>query len=93
MKIQSRKETGSKPGRYKTHKNTALKYDPGITAIGMAESYIPTSSCPSDSQPRHWLVFGMDDRRVFIELNHAELTSLKNDIDRELSRMGLRRVK
>lgn len=94
MKIQSRKDVlpSGKPGRYKDHKATELHFDGG-SSIKLVGSYSPTPSCPPDATPTHWLIFGMDSRRVVLELSHQELLDLRKSIDENLQAFKPRRVK
>lgn len=97
MKIQSRVEVkvplgGERLGRYKDHRPTITISD-GVSAIRGVGGYQPTKACPVDAVPNYWLAFGMDGRRFVLQLDQAELTTLRDDIDRLLKEAVLRRVK
>jgi hypothetical protein len=94
MKIISRKENLKKGffGRYKEHENTMTLGENGgfIKSLHMVSAYKPM---PFESaQPKYWFAFGMDDRRVLLELDHDEVMELKNQLEEKIVK-GLRRVK
>lgn len=97
MKIQSRIDvkvpmSGEKIGRYKTHRSSETASD-HISSIRGLTAYHPTEACPPDAVPKYFLGFGMDGRRFVLELDHAELTALRADIDDQLKSATVRRVK
>lgn len=93
MKIESRQELGLKFSKYKVHTNTSSIRGLETLGIGVAGSYQPTSGCQPQAQPWYALAFGMDNRRVILTLDHTELLSLRDQIDRVLSEVSIRRVK
>lgn len=97
MKIISRVDTkiplgGERFGRYKAHRSTTTASDQLSTIRGVG-AYHPTEACPPGAVPKYSLGFGMDGRRFVLELDHAELTALRADIDEFLKSAKIRRVK